>query len=103
MGTSKNPSRHAELDSASPCFQEIADHVHNDGNAINRVFRSPLISQTDRLETVWQYLVYLGSTNKRKCDIARIATTVAEIIKEINIQDMYFSSGLPAMGMDILL
>jgi len=37
-GTSKNPSRHAELVSASPCFQEIADQARNDMCAKNRVF-----------------------------------------------------------------
>jgi len=30
MKTSKNSQRHAELDSASPCYQGIADHVRND-------------------------------------------------------------------------
>ena len=40
-GTSKNSQRHAELDSVSPCFQEIADHVRNDKNTINWVLRSP--------------------------------------------------------------
>ena len=39
--TSKNAHRHAELVSTSPRFQEIAGHARNDGNATNRVFRSP--------------------------------------------------------------
>ncbi len=30
-GTSKNPSRHAELVTASHRYQEIADQVRNDG------------------------------------------------------------------------
>ena len=43
MRTSKSSPRHAELDSVSPCFQKIADHVRNDERAINGVFRSPLM------------------------------------------------------------
>ena len=41
-GTSKNPTRHAELVSASPLYQGIADHVRNDDCAKSVVFRSPL-------------------------------------------------------------
>jgi len=41
-GTSKNPARHAELVSASPLYQGIADHVRNDDCAKSVVFRSPL-------------------------------------------------------------
>jgi len=40
-GTSKNPTRHAELVSASPLYQGIADHVRNDDCAKSVVFRSP--------------------------------------------------------------
>ena len=43
MGTSKNYSRHAELVSASPYFQEIAGQARNDGSVNNGVFRSSLI------------------------------------------------------------
>jgi len=43
MGTSKNPTRHAELVSASPLCQGIADHVRNDDCVKSVVFRSPLI------------------------------------------------------------
>ena len=43
LGTSKNPSRHAELVSASPRYQEIADQVRNDDCANSVVFRSPLL------------------------------------------------------------
>jgi len=41
MGTSKNPTRHAELVSESPLYQGIADHVRNDDCAKSVVFRSP--------------------------------------------------------------
>jgi len=51
--TSKNSPRHAELDSASHCFQEIADHVRNDERAINRVFRSP---QKQSIDLAWEQL-----------------------------------------------
>jgi len=40
-GTSKNPTRHAELVSASPLYQGIADHVRNDDCAKSVDFRSP--------------------------------------------------------------
>ena len=43
LGTSKNPTRHAELVSASPLYQGIADHVRNDDCAKSVVFRSPLL------------------------------------------------------------
>ena len=45
-GTSKNPTSHAELVSASPLYQGIADHVRNDDCAKSVVFRSPLKDQT---------------------------------------------------------
>jgi len=41
-GTFKNPTRHAELVSASHLYQGIADHVRNDDCAKSVVFRSPL-------------------------------------------------------------
>jgi len=41
MGTSKNPTRHAELVSASPRYQGIADQVRNDDCDKSVVFRSP--------------------------------------------------------------
>ena len=43
MGTFKNPTRHAELVSASPRNQGIADQVRNDDCAKSVVFRSFLI------------------------------------------------------------
>jgi len=46
MGTSKNPTRHAELVSASPLYQGIADHVRNDDCAKSVVFRSPLMKRS---------------------------------------------------------
>ncbi len=43
IGTFKKPQRHTELDSVSPCFQEIADHVRNDRSVINCFFSSFLL------------------------------------------------------------
>ena len=57
----------------------------------------------DCLETVWQYLVFLDSAHKEKLDIDRIAVNVSEILKDINEEDLYLSSGLPAMGLGLLL
>ena len=42
MGTSKNPTRHAELVSASTLYQGIADYVSNDDCAKSVVFSSCL-------------------------------------------------------------
>jgi len=50
METSKNPTRHAELVSASPLYQGIADHVRNDDCAKSVVFRSPHITIPMELE-----------------------------------------------------
>lgn len=58
--------------------------------------------QTDCLETVWQNLVFLGGKRKRECDIEWISKTVTDKLKDLSIQDMCFSAGLPAMGMDLL-
>ena len=42
QGTSNNTERHSELVSESPKHKEIADQVHNDGEGIDGVIRSPL-------------------------------------------------------------
>ena len=49
--TSNNPPRHAELDSASPMFKEIADQVRNDVSGKSVVFRSTLKAKTERRQT----------------------------------------------------
>lgn len=60
-------------------------------------------SHSGRMEMVWQHLVFLGGSVDGKCDIDTISTMVTDILKDLSVQDMYFASGLPAMGMDILL
>ena len=60
-------------------------------------------SHADRMEVVWQHLVFLGGAVNGKCPIDYISNMVTNILKDLSVQDMYFASGLPAMGMDILL
>jgi len=59
--------------------------------------------QSNLLETVWQRLVFFDRKDKNRCDFCRISTKITDILKDFNIQDMYLSRGLPAMGMEILL
>jgi CDP-glucose 4,6-dehydratase len=42
-------SRHAELDSASPCYQGIADQVRNDDSVVNEVFIKSYFRITDEI------------------------------------------------------
>ena len=60
-------------------------------------------SCSDRMEMVWQYLVFFGGAVNGKCDIDNVSNMVTNILKDLSVQDMYFTSGLPAMGMDLLL
>jgi len=60
-------------------------------------------SQTDRMDTVWQNMVFLSGDSIEICDISRISLIVTNILKDLSINDMYLSCGLPAMGMNILL
>ena len=59
--------------------------------------------QTDHIDTVWQNMVFLSGSGIEICDINRISLVVANILKDLSINDMYLSCGLPAMGMNILL
>jgi len=59
--------------------------------------------QDDGMETIWKQLVYFGEIRKRKCNICKISKMVSNILKDFSEHDMYLASGLPAMGMYILL
>jgi len=59
--------------------------------------------QDEGMETVWKQLVYFGEIRKGKCDIGKISKMTRNILKDFSEHDMYLASGLPAMGMYILL
>ena len=61
------------------------------------------ISYTDHLETVWQKRVFLGGATEVQHDMNQISMYVAHKLKDLHTQDMFFSVGLPAVGMNIIL
>ena len=61
------------------------------------------ISQTDRIETVWQNLVLSGGAVKDRHDVNWISTYVTDKLKDLNIPDLCFSAGLPALGIRLLM
>ena len=56
----------------------------------------------DCMETVWQNMVYWDNTDKVIHNMDCISAKVTKIIKNFCIQDMFFSNGLPAIGMVLL-
>ena len=64
MGTSKNPSRHAELVSESPRYQEIADQVRNDVSGKSVVFRSTLITNVYGFLCLVEVIMYIRSDGR---------------------------------------
>ena len=57
----------------------------------------------DRMEAVWQCLMFLDGTCKEACDPDWISMMVTDMLKDLKVEDLYLSSGLSAMGMDMLL
>ena len=58
---------------------------------------------TDCIETVWQYAVFLDNAINADCDTGYISQKVAETVNDIKTEHLYLTTGLPAMGMAILL
>ena len=61
------------------------------------------ISQADHVKVLWQKLVFLDGSMNEWYDTNWISTLVANKIKDLYIQDLYLSVGLPAFGMEIML
>jgi len=92
------------------CKDLLEAFPENDDNQIRKelcdlctslLFRS--ISYLDRLEAIWQNLVFSGGTVNMQHDINRISMLVTDKLKDLLASDLYLSCGLPAIGMDILL
>ena len=57
----------------------------------------------DRLETVWQHLVFLDGKNPTGFDMEWTTALVSKILNDLNEPDLFLSCGLPAVGLDMLL
>ena len=59
--------------------------------------------QKDRLETVWQHLLFFDDFKKTVCDMDWTSSLVHTILLDLKEENLYLNGGLPAIGLDIIL